>query len=574
MPRKILLSFLGTSDYEPVSYWVERNAGVAPLEKYVQKTILNHLAAHFGSEDHAYIFLTDEARNANWENNGHKNRKTQEAIPNKGLGQLLEAEAYHFGISPVSVSSESEPDAIWEVFERLYECIQPEDEVYLDITHSWRYLPMLGMTLLNYAKVLKRIQVKAIYYGAFEQLGMAYEVKKLPLDERPVPILNLVSFSELQDWTIAADDFVQDGNPTRLTAYSQREFDKVQFDTKEEQSVLNNLKEIAKHLTELTPEIMTNRGRKIWKYDYEALQKSISGFSTEKSFLKPLNGVVSHIQKKVEGFSATGNFQWLEAVRWCIQHGLIQQGITQLQEGVISWLCIYFGQKKWADETYFDIYQNQKGRSLISSALNFIVKPRPEEEWKGPVALHKEYTYRVMEDSLAQQLAASYRDLSLVRNDINHSGYTSNTKALKFEQVLKETFEVFYTTLEPFFPKENTITGLLNLSNHPSERWSEEQKGVAIEQYQSITDLPFPLIDPSMSNEALSELVDQYYDQVLATQPTAVHLMGEMTFTHALVQKLKAAGIPCVASTSERSVTERPDGEKVVRFRFVQFRAY
>ena len=36
---------------------------------------------------------------------------------------------------------------------------------------------MLGMTLLNYAKVLKQITVTAIFYGAFEQLGMAYEVR-------------------------------------------------------------------------------------------------------------------------------------------------------------------------------------------------------------------------------------------------------------------------------------------------------------------------------------------------------------------------------------------------------------
>ena len=574
MPRKILLSFLGTNNYDPVSYYIERSAEPAPVEKYVQKTILNYLAASFGPEDRAYIFLTEQARTVNWEDDGHQNFKTKETIPNTGLARQIEAEAYHFGVEDVEVNGESEPEAIWETFETVYACIQPNDEVYLDITHSWRYLPMLGMTLLNYAKVLKNIQVKAIYYGAFEQLGTSFEVKKMPMDQRPVPILNLVSFSELQDWTIAADDFVQDGNPTRLTHYSQREFDKVSFNTEEEKRVLNNLKDIASHLTNLTPQITTNRGRKIWDYDYQALQESLSDFSVEKSFLKPLNGVVSHIQKKVAGFSALGNFQWMEAVRWCIQHGLIQQGITQLQEGLISWLCLYFGRKDWAEEAYFDIYQNQKGRSLISSALHFIVKPRPEEEWKGQVALHKDYTYRIMEDPLAQVLSEDFRRLSLVRNDINHGGYTNNTKALKFEQVLKETFEAFETALEPFIPKGSIKTGLLNLSNHPSERWSEAQKSTAIEQYEAITDLPFPNIDPGLSNSELDELVNEYFDKVMATQPTAVHLMGEMTFTHALVQKLKAAGIPCVASTSQRLSEELPDGTKQVRFQFVQFRAY
>jgi hypothetical protein len=55
--------------------------------------------------------------------------------------------------------------------------------------------------------------------------------------------------------------------------------------------------------------------------------------------------------------------------------------------------------------------------------------------------------------------------------------------------------------------------------------------------------------------------------------PQAVHLMGEMTFTFRLVTMLQAAGIPCIASTTHRTVEER-DGKKIVQFEFVQFRPY
>lgn len=145
MPRKIFLSFLGISSYEPVSYWITRSAENAPLEKYVQKTILNHLAPTFSADDQAYIFLTDEARAANWENDGHYDRKEKTVIPNIGLAQQIKQAAYAFGVNPVDVDGESEPEAIWATFERVFDCIQPNDEVYLDITHSWRYLPMLDM---------------------------------------------------------------------------------------------------------------------------------------------------------------------------------------------------------------------------------------------------------------------------------------------------------------------------------------------------------------------------------------------------------------------------------------------
>lgn len=114
---------------------------------------------------------------------------------------------------------------------------------------------------------------------------------------------------------------------------------------------------------------------------------------------------------------------------------------------------------------------------------------------------------------------------------------------------------------------------LLNLSNHPSERWPDDQRQAATAQYGSVQDLPFPNIPPDATADAVRMLVEQYEHKVRQIDPTAVHLMGEMTFTYALVQRLQAVGIPCIASTTERIAEER-DGQKVVTFRFVQFRGY
>ena len=573
MPRKILLSFLGTNNYEPVSYYVERSSVAAPLEKYVQKTILNHLAADFGSDDQAYIFLTEEARSANWENDGHYDYKAKTTIPNVGLGQQIEQEAYHFGVSPVAVSGESEPEAIWETFERVYECIHEADEVYLDITHSWRYLPMLGMTLLNYAKVLKNIEVNAIYYGAFEQLGTAFEVRNLPEDERPVPILDLVSFSELQDWTIAADDFVRDGNPSRLSVLTQKNLSPILAESKGKDETARNLSEITNRLNKLVGQIGTNRGREIWSFDYHALKKVLAQFSEEQSYIKPLNGVIAHIKTKVDGFEPANQSAWLEAVQWCIDHGLVQQGITQLQEGLITWLCYHYEQKGWGDPGYFDPHQNRRGRDLLSTALQFITYMPEEERWSGQVAQHKALTYRIMEDEIAQKLAPLFRSLATNRNDINHGGYTENSRSDKFYGVLEKSYKDIREVLLPYMPKVKREIGLLNLSNHPSSGWTDAQRKAAEKEFGPVEDLPFPSIPPDLEEEALQQLVEEYHDKVLDLAPTAVHIMGEMTFTFALVQRLKEAAIPCVASTTKRLVNEQ-NGNKVVAFQFVRFRTY
>ncbi|MFN3588392.1 MAG: hypothetical protein ACK4UP_03355 [Spirosomataceae bacterium] len=114
---------------------------------------------------------------------------------------------------------------------------------------------------------------------------------------------------------------------------------------------------------------------------------------------------------------------------------------------------------------------------------------------------------------------------------------------------------------------------LLNLTNHPSEGWPENQRNEAVKRYQSILDWPFPSIPPALSSEELDNWVSDYQHKIIAIQPTAVHVMGEMTFCFRLIEKLKSAGIACIASTTER-VTVQKENVKTAYFEFVQFRAY
>lgn len=115
---------------------------------------------------------------------------------------------------------------------------------------------------------------------------------------------------------------------------------------------------------------------------------------------------------------------------------------------------------------------------------------------------------------------------------------------------------------------------LLNLSNHPSDKWPQRQIDLAIEAYGPIQDMPFPQIDPQASELAIKDLAREFLDKILAMKPKAIHLMGELTFTFELVRQLKNHGITVLASTTHRSTIDNPDGTKISKFEFVQFRAY
>ena len=115
----------------------------------------------------------------------------------------------------------------------------------------------------------------------------------------------------------------------------------------------------------------------------------------------------------------------------------------------------------------------------------------------------------------------------------------------------------------------------INLTNHPSERWNEEQLNAA-RQYGEVVDVPFPIIEPTFTKDDIMLLVKECTETIfgLIEANTVVHVMGEMTFTHNLVNALKKAGITCLASTTERNTIMTPDGKKISDFKFVQFREY
>ncbi len=121
---------------------------------------------------------------------------------------------------------------------------------------------------------------------------------------------------------------------------------------------------------------------------------------------------------------------------------------------------------------------------------------------------------------------------------------------------------------------------LINLSNHPSSQWSEEQTKAARHNYGQLIDLPFPAIDPEAETYDIERLAEDYeikVRQLLAAESSgnfAVHIMGELTFCFALVARLQKAGIQCLASTTSRLAIDQPDGSKISRFGFVKFREY
>src|SRR5690606_7835290 len=76
-----------------------------------------------------------------------------------------------FQVENIGIPEGHNEEELWEIFKTILDQLEEGDEIILDITHSFRYLPMLTFIIINYARIVKKCSLKAVYYGAFEVLG-------------------------------------------------------------------------------------------------------------------------------------------------------------------------------------------------------------------------------------------------------------------------------------------------------------------------------------------------------------------------------------------------------------------
>jgi hypothetical protein len=113
----------------------------------------------------------------------------------------------------------------------------------------------------------------------------------------------------------------------------------------------------------------------------------------------------------------------------------------------------------------------------------------------------------------------------------------------------------------------------LNLSNHPSATWGEEQRRGPLALAERLVDHPFPVVPPAADGAELARLVQA----TLAGLPerlVGAMVQGEYVVSALLVQALQARAVPCFVATTERSVQVGPDGAVSRRFGFVAWRAW
>ena len=427
MSRKVFISVLGTGFYNKCTY--SKDDFKSTETRYIQQAMLEYYhVKDWDSNDVVCIMLTDAAKEKNWENEKNTRQRNNSSLPEEYISLHDEIKNMHLPakICGECIKNGMTDNEIWDIFNSVYGLLEPNDELYLDLTHGYRYLPMLMLVLSNYAKFLKGIKVNAVSYGNFEAIDRETNI---------APIVDLLPLNQLQDWTIAASEFQKFGETESLVKLGKNEVIPLLTESKGKDENAKNLRALIESLEFFMNDVRLCRGMNL--YNAESYKK-ITYYLNEisETIIKPLNPLIEEIKKSISDFKEEKGYKnLLTAAKWNCDKGNYQASITELQEGIVTLLC---------ERNDIDIYDESE-REIINKAFikkyaaNTTLKKRYSMTYKPCTDTKKEEKIDniIREESLFNnsELINTFVGLTELRNDLNHSGMRSKRRPTESKEI-------------------------------------------------------------------------------------------------------------------------------------------
>lgn len=381
----ILISFLGKGNYQEVTYFLQDNSRKEFKTKFFVQAL-----NEFYHPDRIIVFMTDEAEK-------------------KYESELRSVVSFN----KIKIMEGKNEEEIWNIFAVIANSIPTDDEIFIDVTHGFRSIPIVALAVIVFLKILNNIKVSKVVYGAFEARDY-YDGK--------APVFDITNFLDLIEWSYATDEFLNFGNAKRLRYILDLIHNRTYKQVAEIKSVA--LKSLGKSLDELTTALSVIRPSEVSKIanDLPKLIDNVKKDIEKLSSVKPLGSLLDKITPKFQVISeAKGNLfdskgfkAQAQMINFYIQIEKYQQAITLAREAIVSYIC--------CQEKLNPSDQNERARA--EDILN---------EW-----VHLSRKSIVLNEK-ASRFSFIWNKITSLRNDINHAGMRKNpTSAASIINNIKE----------------------------------------------------------------------------------------------------------------------------------------
>jgi len=310
----VVISALGTNKYTEVTYRFQD--GQAVRSSYPVHALIQKSGVRF---DQTIVLLTERARAENWE-----------------LMELFLQDRRETAgeICGVNIRDGRNSEEIWQIFDVIAEVVPENAQLYIDITHGLRHLPMLLVMAAAYLRAAKNVTIRSISYGAFE-LG-----KRDANDSRVVvecDVFELLPFVELFDWASAAKMFQETGNASQLAYLLRSTGARLGEEAREQiNSVAQQLDEVNLALEVARPEEAMQKADSV-KQAIEASAERIQTYAKPFGLLKGLiEDAFRRISLPRPGSIGDRLRVQRELIAWYFERGRIALATILTREWMIS----------------------------------------------------------------------------------------------------------------------------------------------------------------------------------------------------------------------------------------------
>ncbi|MCR4943181.1 MAG: TIGR02221 family CRISPR-associated protein, partial [Clostridium sp.] len=509
----------------------------------------------------AVIFTTKEGINDNWYKEGDTSNKEK-------LKYLLENEMRKDNnkCKPVLIEKGTSSEELWKNFNIILKELSDDDEIYIDVTNSFRSIPIIFMSILEYARVIKKnLKVKGIFYGEFDS------------DKKETNIIDLSAFITFQEWAKASEQFLVTGNSMLLSKKIQ---DISQIDGEEEERKI--ITSVSNKLEKYSQDLLICRGKDLTN-DVKELVNNLKVMKEIKNTeYEPFKKILDTILKDLSNYTGEPVNDALYAVEKCRQYGLLQQAYTMMQEVFITYLTNRLNTRESEN------YKSRSQRKKIEKIKGFYI----DEKKKGNIDLkdnEKKLIEELGEDYIKRYFE-QYSRLGKYRNNIDHAQFTNTVveienlknELLTFIQEFKNLIRLEYYD-EAAITENNENTNCLVMLSHnlQKEQIDELKNNFNVNKIIYLSENLMKSWRNINPKEDINEdLFNEFNDEILnkTSEGDYVIVQGEWGITYAIVSScLKLNRIPIYATT-ERKVLEEENSEGKVQskkiFKHVKFREY
>ena len=421
MPRKVFISFLGTNNYVLCKYNI--NGKVSRPVRFVQEALIEHLCNDWSAEDRIFIFCTSQestgeigSSEINWLDNGQA--KISDESEKIGLQHCLKELNMQALVEKIDIKAGFSEDEIWDIFNTVYSQLLPGDEIYFDVTHAFRSIPLFSIVLFNYSRFMKRTRLASILYGAFEKLGPAYKVKDLPIEERVAPVIDLTNIARLQEYNQIAGGLKDFGKAKKLTAAIAG-----RKNTSTDQAVA----QLRNAISELDEFIATIDLKEIKKGAFVSkFRNNYKSVKKRQEIVVPIMNILDELYKETEDFVCADDYRNIEAaINWTIKHDMLMQAYPLAEEYIILRVHDQFLDLKPSG------LSSKEFRQFVSSILGMNQTDFVHKNWKYDAARFPEVANELANDDLVKGLRPIYNPIRESRNSLAHGNGAIKYKELK-----------------------------------------------------------------------------------------------------------------------------------------------